>query len=390
VIFLTIGLVLVWGGAAPLASGPTYAAARVISFGTFEFRTSDGTEVLAMLNSDRRVGSVVKVSYDRSDPAGTAAVVDNTARDWSYLLLFVGVGLCVAAGGSAMRTGRRKARATRAASAPTTPPWDGGTSVQQRPGGNASPGGAGDAREPGGDPGDPQRRGSVADDVTYSPPPPPALTPHARAAALRDRTEPWSGRWPPPWEALAFPRGPSDAWHAFDTEVGARCRWVRGHRVRPGVRQSLVGAGGEIASLVSTRGRTLVMIDGVAVYRRQRGKGGWYVTEVDGGDLVLAICISRLGLRAGTEFRYPGGRALWFPVIVGTEQGVGISSSRRQVRVMFGVDERSRRVVMARTRTGSSSLQPMSHKEIDVVVCGDLTPQGMLVALLAAPLVTPS
>jgi hypothetical protein len=305
---------------------------------TVEFRTQDGTNVDAWTDVDHLlpVGTDSTVSYDPAAPTHLVVINDTTdaSAKWTSWMLLLGLGLCIAAPVSAVRTFRKKRRAAR-------------------------------------------------------PPPPPPVTPHEIAKALRDRAKPWSGAGTAPWAHLAFPRRAPDAWQAFDTAIGTRYRWVRGHRVRPGVQASLVSDSGEvIASLVHAEHAKLVKIDGVAVYERHSVRGAWYVTEIDGGDLVLTGLGSHIGKQAGMEFRFPDGRTVWFPVTVGSERDVGVSDSGlRRVGVMFGVDDRGRQVCMARTRTGSS-FQPRSPTEIDVVVCGDRTRQGLLVALLAAPVVT--
>jgi len=321
----------------------TQATVRAVHGGLFrsrltvEFQADEGNTIRTTVpvSHPLPVGSVVDVSYDPNAPTSLILVDDytNTSEDWSMLVLLLGLGLCIAAPVSALRTFRRK----------RPPP----------------------------------------------PAPPPPVTPQEIAKALRDRAKPWSGRGPAPWVDLVLPRQAPDAWQAFDTAIGARYRWVRGHQLGPGAGTSLMGAGGEVvASLVSTKHATLVMIDGVAVYERQNVRGGWDVTEVDSGDLVLTSCGEHISRKSGTEFRFPDGRTLWFPVTVGTQRDVNISNSGlRRVGVMFGVDERSRQVCMARTRM-AGWLLPRSEHEIDVVLCGDRTRVGLLVALMAAPLLT--
>jgi hypothetical protein len=304
---------------------------------TVEFHTPDGTIIhtTVAVRNPLPVGTVVYVSYDPS--AATSLIIEddyaNTSQDWVVAVFLVGLGLFLAAPVSAVRTHRRKNRAARTL-------------------------------------------------------PLPSVTALESAKGLRKRAKPWTGHGPGPWSQLAFPRQLPDAWEAFDTAIGARYRWVRGKGVqmtwvRTQVRVgSLVdGDGDVVANLIRRKGVTLVTIDGVAVYEISKG---YVLTEVASGDLVLAMCGAHIHQRAGTEFRFPERRTLWFPVTAGSERDVGISDSgRRPAGVMFGVDERGRQVCMARTPAGGGSLP-----QIDVVVCGDRTRQGLVVALLAAPLLT--
>jgi hypothetical protein len=356
VAFLVVGIFLMWraitswyvvddrsnglwdNGTAAVATVSAVHGGVFRSRLTVEFQTDDGTTIhtTVPVAYPLPVGAEVNVSYDPAAPTSLILIDDyaNTSEDWMGFVLFAGLGLAIAAPVSAVRTFRKRRRAAR-------------------------------------------------------PPPPPPVTPHEIAKAVRDRAKPWSGAGTAPWAHLAFPRRAPDAWQAFDTAIGTRYRWVRGHRVRPGVQASLVSDGGEVvASLVNAKHAKLVKIDDVAVYERHSVRGAWYVTEIDSGALVLTGLGSHIGKQAGMEFRFPDGRTPWFPVTVGSERDVGVSNSGlRRVGVMFGVDERGRQVCMARTRTGGS-FQPRSPTEIDVVVSGDRTRQGLLVALLAAPLVT--
>ena len=101
------------------------------------------------------------------------------------------------------------------------------------------------------------------------------------------------------------------------------------------------------------------------------------VTESATGNVVLTITGLHFNHRAGTAFTFQDGRVVTFPVYESSERALGVST-RRLVRfgAMFVVDPSGTRMIAT---AGTST---------SIVLCGEATPELVLLAVLSAPLLT--
>ena len=182
------------------------------------------------------------------------------------------------------------------------------------------------------------------------------------------------------------------AWQAFETQAGPRYR-----RLGYSWRGSLVGADGSKAASIAGAAwwkwrERRVTIGGRPAYETH-GLGlsplpPALVTDATTGQPVLTSTGLHWHRRDRTRFTFADGRTLTFPVVEGTEEELGLHGVHRRngvgrqhrFGVMFAVDQSDTAVLIA--RWGGDYFD---HAE--VVLCVDATPESLLVALLATPLV---
>jgi hypothetical protein len=188
-------------------------------------------------------------------------------------------------------------------------------------------------------------------------------------------------RWPGVARKWASPDALRAAWQAFEAAPGARYLW----RKAPGHWAIVAEDGSEAASVnvgrLFRRGDGQIKIGDRHAYdiSPRSFRHASRVTDAETGELVLTITGSHHDFKAGTQFTFEDGRVVQFPAYAGTERDAGRSARRwRLVAVMFADD--------------SSGTQPIARfggtsPTTTVVRCSEPTPERLLVAVLAAPLI---
>jgi hypothetical protein len=177
--------------------------------------------------------------------------------------------------------------------------------------------------------------------------------------------------------------GVREAWRTFKEHPGDRYRWLQRKGWPPsGYRKGLLVAadGSEVASVVRGRRRVLsVKLGDRVCYETYRTRKSTRVTESATGNLVLTITGRHYGFRAGTAFTFQDGRVVSFPVYGSNERALGVSTRRSLLSVMFAVDPSGTQMIASR---GGRS------KFTTIVLCGEPTPELLLLTVLSAPLIT--
>jgi hypothetical protein len=185
----------------------------------------------------------------------------------------------------------------------------------------------------------------------------------------------------PPESAFAQPgyEAVLAAWQAFEERPGSRYLWRSGL----GPLGVLIAAdGSEAASVHRGRGfdRWVKIGDRRAYDISPRGplRSTTRVKDAETGELVLTIAGRHHHHDAGMRLTFQNGRVVRFPVYAGSEREVGLSGRRWcLLGVMFAIDASGTQLI---ARGGTTSPPTL-------VLCGEATPERLLVAVLGAPLI---